>query len=500
MQVLRIKISHILVSGFCVALLLGMAPGTSAQKKVSKKKQAEKKAQQDELANSQTPDRVLYDRALDDMKHSRYTEGRLALQTLINTYPDSEYLAKAKLSLADSYFKEGGTSSLTQAIAEYKDFKTFFPFLDEAAYAQMQVGMCHYKMMEKADRDTSQAEFAESEFQAMLLEYPQSTIAPQAEQRLREVQEILADGEFKIARFYYGKVDYRAAAARLAEVTDRYPLYSQSDEALWMLADIYMKTRLTQKDEDYRNVMSAAAGQSYARLAKDYPLSKRTPEAKARLKAMGMAVPEPDPNAMARMQKEQSYAKEHHTSYAAILKGPVGMLKGAPDVSTAAHAGQPNLKPPDDTFAATEVLKPLSGGPSMNLGVTVQSGNSGGGAPSTPADTTAPSTSSGSSTQTPQVGAQIITSPAELTAATAPPASTAPAQAAPGSAVSPADAPAAAPAQPATGQTSDGTPQDQSPQAAPAGQPSSQSAQRTTDSKDESSSKKKKGVRKLIPW
>src|SRR5262249_25495152 len=154
-----------------------------------------KKAQQDELASSPTPDKVLYDRAQEDLKHNRYVEGRLALQTLINTYPDSEYLAKAKLSVAESYFKEGGTSNLTQAIAEYKDFETFFPFPDEAAYAQMQVGMCHFKMMEKADRDSSQAELAESEFQAMLLKYPQSPLVPQAEQRLREVQEIIADGE-----------------------------------------------------------------------------------------------------------------------------------------------------------------------------------------------------------------------------------------------------------------------------------------------------------------
>ena len=38
------------------------------------------------------------------------------MQTLINTYPDSEYLAKAKLAIADSYYKEGGTANMTQAI------------------------------------------------------------------------------------------------------------------------------------------------------------------------------------------------------------------------------------------------------------------------------------------------------------------------------------------------------------------------------------------------
>ena len=61
------------------------------------------------------------------------------LQTLINTYPDSEYLAKAKLGVADSYYQGRRHVEHHQAIQEYKDFITFFPFLDEAAYAQMQV-------------------------------------------------------------------------------------------------------------------------------------------------------------------------------------------------------------------------------------------------------------------------------------------------------------------------------------------------------------------------
>ena len=38
---------------------------------------------------------------------------------------------------------------MTQAVAEYQDFITFFPFLDEAAYAQMQIGMAYYRRMEK---------------------------------------------------------------------------------------------------------------------------------------------------------------------------------------------------------------------------------------------------------------------------------------------------------------------------------------------------------------
>jgi outer membrane protein assembly factor BamD len=114
------------------------------------KKKKDQKKQTIDVNTSAEPDKVLYDRAQADLKAGRYIEGRLALQTLINTYPDSEYLAKAKLAMGDSFYKEGGTSNLTQAVSQYKDFITFFPFLDEAAYAQMQVGMANYRIDRKS--------------------------------------------------------------------------------------------------------------------------------------------------------------------------------------------------------------------------------------------------------------------------------------------------------------------------------------------------------------
>ena len=84
------------------------------------------------------------------MKHNRFDVARLTLQTLINTYPDSEYIARAKLSLADSWYNEGGTASLTEAENEYNDFKTFFPNMPEAAEAQLKIANIHFQQMEQA--------------------------------------------------------------------------------------------------------------------------------------------------------------------------------------------------------------------------------------------------------------------------------------------------------------------------------------------------------------
>ena len=136
------------------------------------------------FAPGEQPDKVLYQKATNEITHGRYEVGRLTLQTLINTYPDSEYLSKAKLAIADSYYSEGGVSGLTQAEAEYKDFITFFPTAPEAPEAQFRVGMAHFRMMAKADRDQTEAEVADAEFKEFLLKYPDSPLIPRVKAAL----------------------------------------------------------------------------------------------------------------------------------------------------------------------------------------------------------------------------------------------------------------------------------------------------------------------------
>jgi outer membrane protein assembly factor BamD len=97
--------------------------------------------------DTQQPDKVLFDKAIADVEHSRFEIARFTLQTLINTYDTSEYLAKAKLAIADSWFREGGGHGLAQAEAEYKDFILFYPAMEEAAEAQEKVCDIHYKQM-----------------------------------------------------------------------------------------------------------------------------------------------------------------------------------------------------------------------------------------------------------------------------------------------------------------------------------------------------------------
>src|SRR5690242_16744975 len=189
------------------------------------------------LANvgSKQPDKVLFDRAMDAMKHNRFDVARITLQTLINTYPDSEFIARAKLSVADSWYAEGGGTALAQAEIEYKDFETFFPNMPEAAEAQLKIANIHYQQMEKPDRDYTHAARAEEEYRQLIMQFPDSKLLPEAKQRLLEVQEVLAEREFRVGRFYFMRESYPAAIARLRSIAERYPLYSQADEVLFMI-------------------------------------------------------------------------------------------------------------------------------------------------------------------------------------------------------------------------------------------------------------------------
>jgi outer membrane protein assembly factor BamD len=463
------------------------------------------------------PDKVLYDRAMLDMKKSKFIEGRLALQTLINTYPDSEYLAKAKLGVADSYYKEGGTSNTTQAVQEYKDFITFFPFLDEAAYAQMQVAMAHYKMMEKSDRDRTEAEAAEDEFQTFLLKYPQSPLVPPAEQKLRDVQEVLAESQFRVARYYYLKQDYQASAARLVDLSQRYPLYSQSDDTLWMLGDVYSRAKGFSKNEDDKNHWADLSAECYSRIVRNYPLSKLAPVAKGRLTSMGMTPPAPDPNALAEMKKEQLYKKQH--TQRAVIRLPMSIMKSMPEVASASHSGQPNLTAPDDAVSATDVLKPGASGPSFTLAMRPAAAGSvsGDAADSgTPVEAVPASSDSSSSAPGNNLGVQIIEAPngAGGDAAAAPSALPTPE---PGAAVDRPSSPPSITLQPATAGDS---PASTSPEPSNVIPEASGNTQATTgsgggtiapvvttpqkaakaDTKTESTSKKKKGIHKVIPF
>ena len=289
--------------------------------------------------NTQQPDKVLFDQAIKDIEHGRYEVARISLQTLMNTYESSEYMAKAKLAIADSWYREGAANGMAQAEAEYKDFILFYPQMEEAAEAQNRICEIHYKQMDKSDRDWSQTLRAETECRQLIQQFPNSKFVPQATQRLRNIQESLAEHEFVVGNFYWKRDMNPAAANRLTALVDQYPLYSKAAESLYEAGDSYSKMGPRFRKQ---------AGEEFSKIVREYPLSNRVDDAKRRLEDMELPVPQTDPTALARAQAEQ--ASYHRPG---LMSRSMGLLRGGPDISHAAHAGQPTMTDPKPTIPAS---------------------------------------------------------------------------------------------------------------------------------------------------
>src|SRR5712691_11769728 len=279
--------------------------------------------------DTKQPDKVLYDKAIADIEHSHFEIARITLNTHINTYDQSEFLAKAKLAIADSWYREGGTSGLAQAEAEYKDFILFYPTMEEAAESQQKICQIHYKQMEKSDRDANQAIRAEDECRTLIVQFPNSKFVPETQQILRNIQEAIADGEFLVGTFYFKRGDNSASANRLSHLVEQYPLYSKADESLWEMGQAYGRLG---------NRFRKQEGDAYTQIVRDYPLSGFSDDAKKKLKDLELAVPDPDPVALARMKWE----RDNRVKPGMLSRGLAPIRRG-PDVSTAARSGTPAM-------------------------------------------------------------------------------------------------------------------------------------------------------------
>jgi outer membrane protein assembly factor BamD len=370
------------ISALC--LCMAMVPAASA---IGKKKKKQTDLSQNPLGNvnSKQPDKELFDKAMVAMKKGNFDVARLDLQTLLNTYPDTEYAMRAKLAVGDTWYKEGGSAALTQAEQEYKDFITFFPNTPEAAEAQMKVGDIYFQQMAKPDRDPQNVMHAEQEYRQMIQQFPDSPLVPRAKQRLRDVQEVLAAREFEIGQFYASHENWQATIARLQTVADSYPLFSQSDQTLITLGDAYvtqaqMADKLNLPPKAKAQLVKAyndRAADAYDRVVIRYAMAPHVEDAKDRLIAMGRPVPEPTPAQLAESEAEEGSRTTVKLKDRALL-----LVKPGPSTVHAARVGEPTMADPSQTtapqvrehtvamFNAAMKNEPLPPGPTYGSGAT----------------------------------------------------------------------------------------------------------------------------------
>jgi outer membrane protein assembly factor BamD len=325
--------------------------------------------------DSQLPDKQLYDKAMAQIASGHFDVGRLDLQTLLNTYPDSQYLMRAKLAVADAWYKEGGSAALAQAEQEYKDFITFFPNSPEAAEAQLRVGDIYFKQMDVPDRDYDKAIHAEQEYRNMLLQYPDAPkeLTAEAQQKLREVQELLATREADLGAFYASHSNWAAAIARYETVIDTYPLYSHMDDVMIGVGDAYEAQATAVRavatcgnkitpgtaciPESAKAILlekyDGKAAKMYREVVLHHSAAPHVEDAKERLTGMGLPVPTPTKEEMAASEALEGSRAQYNLQRRLEI-----FFLHRPDTVTAAQIGAPPLTDAKPTFAP-DVVKSI---------------------------------------------------------------------------------------------------------------------------------------------
>jgi len=234
-------------------------------------------------------DRELFESALELMRKGRYEAGRIQLSILIGSYADSPYLPLAKIATADSYFREGGTSNLAQAEAEYQNWLSFFSTTHRTLASQVmyKIAEIHVRQMLAFDRDQKESHAAERTLMALMQQYPDAAVIPEVKTKLDQIRERLAESDLNVAKFYYTNRGAMAGAEdRLKEIIEKYPHYSKMDEVYHMLG-------LTEEQRED----TEQAGKYFSQLAQQFPNSAFYQDSIAHLKKYDMKVPPPDPNA-----------------------------------------------------------------------------------------------------------------------------------------------------------------------------------------------------------
>ncbi len=237
-------------------------------------------------------DRELFVVATREVRKKNFDVGRLLFQTIITTYPDSPYLPMSKLAVGDSFYLEGSTSALIQAIGAYQEWLTFFPTHPLSCRVILKIGEAEMRQVGLPDRDATRAKRAETRLKALLQQCgdKEPLVAREANVRLKEVQDNLGLHNLLIANYYYTlsvdqkKGGLKGAQSRYREIVDKYPDFDFMDEVLYKLGVTYLIEEETDQAARY-----------FQRIVSDYPNSEYVKKSAEQLELIGATVPPPNP-------------------------------------------------------------------------------------------------------------------------------------------------------------------------------------------------------------
>jgi outer membrane protein assembly factor BamD len=183
------------------------------------------------------PDKFLWERGTQELNKKHWLTAREYFRELMDSYPQSQYRADAKLGLADSYLGEGSAESQVLGINEYREFLSYYPTHPRADYAQFKLGMSYYYQMHGPDRDQSETDEAIVELTRFVEQHQNSKLIDEGRKRLREARDRKSDADYRVGYFYLRTQKFPPAAVdRFQAILKNDPGYTRRDAVYFYLA------------------------------------------------------------------------------------------------------------------------------------------------------------------------------------------------------------------------------------------------------------------------
>ena len=183
------------------------------------------------------PDKFLWERGTQALNERKWFTAREFFRQLVDGYPQSPYRADGKLGIGDTYLGEGTAEGFVLAENEFREFLAYYPTHPRADYAHYKLAMTHFYQMHGPERDQTKTRDAIRELTAFLQRHPNSELAPEGRQRLRESRDRLSQSEYRVGFFYYRSKWYPGAIERFASVLKNDPEFTSRDAVYYHLAE-----------------------------------------------------------------------------------------------------------------------------------------------------------------------------------------------------------------------------------------------------------------------
>ena len=203
----------------------------------------------------------LYSEATDKLNDADFAKCGKYFEKLEARFPFGPYSQQAQINSAYCYWKAQEQTQALVAIDRFIKLHQGSPSLDYAYYLKGLITfnddlgwLGKFTGQDLSERDPKAAKEAFESFKVVVERFPDSKYAPDALDRMRYIVNSLAEADVIVARFYYQRGAYLAAANRAQLVIRDYDRAPAVEEALYILIKSYEKLGMVELSNDSARV------------------------------------------------------------------------------------------------------------------------------------------------------------------------------------------------------------------------------------------------------